>query len=443
MNLRDHTCAEPAFPAVGSQSPRKLLAIHGPIISPAVSRYDSRHVLFGPNQNALSQVRAPLGRRQSIKEAIVKLIISAAAAIVIGAMHPACAANPPGVLEELAAAVGNRGKSISALESRIGPLLDCSQIPIAELDKRAGYSDFHFIYKWGFSWATEHLDGGTCIYLQKPERRGLTRSEAQVFLSAQDLPFPTDWAEPKCRAPASTYNSLDDDTAARTTQDSKGDGYTSSVTFVTLDEELRPLDEAQHEFANKRASELAHRLYASEEKDSASEVSYQLVFQLVRVGEFASVAGTGSTVSIGRGTPPGQSYGAWLLLVPERKLLPFDELFVDPALAREHIVKRAAKYLGQRYRQIYVHDRTETERNAKEADIDAAITRALSTSSATWSVALDVIDPCEPALLVTFEPHELLPDVRECAEVPLALRGLTDLLKANLREALSPSIPAK
>jgi hypothetical protein len=121
--------------------------------------------------------------------------------------------------------------------------------------------------------------------------------------------------------------------------------------------------------------------------------------------------------------------------------LRFDELFADPALARELIAKRAAKYLAQRYRQIYVHDRTEAERNAKEANIDAAIARALSTSTATWSVALDVIDPCEPGLLITFEPHELLPDVLERAEVRLALKGVTDLLTTKLKDALSSSIP--
>jgi hypothetical protein len=266
----------------------------------------------------------------------VKRIILAAATIAVGATHHASAVNPPGVLEELAAAVGDRGQSIGILEAGYGPLMDCSQVPIAELDAHASLAQFHWIYKWGFSWATEHLDGGTCIYLQKPERRGLTRSEAQVFLSAQVLPFPTDWAEPKCKAPASTYNSLEDDTAARTTQNSKGDGYTSSVTFVTLDKTLRALDEAQHEFAKKRISELAHRLYAPEEKDPTREVSYQLVFELVRVGEFASVAG--STLFIGHAIPP-TSYGAWLLYVPERRLLRFDELFADPALARELIAK--------------------------------------------------------------------------------------------------------
>jgi hypothetical protein len=384
-----------------------------------------------------------LGRIHSIEEGIVKFIILASAAIAIGATHHASAMNPPGVLEELAAAVGDRGESIDSLESRYGPLLDCSQLPIAELDAHPGHGGTHAIYKWVFIWDMEQLDGGTCIYLQKPERRGLTRSEAQVFLSAQVLPFPTDWAEPKCKAPASTYNSLEGDAAAHTTQNSKGDGYTASVTFVTLDKTLRALDEAQHEFANQRVSELAHRRYASKEKDSAGEVSYQLIFQLVRMGEFASVAGIGSTVFVGHAIPPGQSYGAWLLHVSERRLLRFDELFADPALARELIAKRAAKYLAQRYRQIYVHDHTEAERNAKEANIDAAIVRALSTSTATWSVALDVIDPCEPGLLVTFEPHELLPDVPERAEVRLALKGVTDLLTTKLKDALSSSIPAK
>ena len=95
-------------------------------------------------------------------------------------------------INELEAAVGTRALSFAELESD-GPLADCSTMArktLQDLSAAAPGTNLQWINGTGYGWQIFALTTGRCVYLATPEGRGLSRSEARVFLSATQLPFP-------------------------------------------------------------------------------------------------------------------------------------------------------------------------------------------------------------------------------------------------------------
>ncbi len=334
-------------------------------------------------------------------------------------------------LQELTSVVGDRATSLDDLDVRYGHLNDCTERPIASFDNLNADPHAQFIYKWMFFWNLVKSDQGTCVYLQKPERRGLSRTEAQTLLSATTLTFPTEWATPTCAHPFA------DQMSETTTEIGEGDGYTYQISYAVLDKSLSPLDRAQHEYASRLIDAAAHARYALG-ADLTKTVRLSAIFSLAQAGGFASLV-VSSHAQSGASTPlyhDTMTSDAWLLHVSSGQLLRFDDLVQDAAATGAGILSTARPAMLKRLTQIYVNDPTEAGRQQREGVVAKGILEATKGSPHDWRLSLYFGEPCAPAVLITFDPKTLIPDNNERPAVHVSWETLRPLMRPQFRDAV-------
>jgi hypothetical protein len=350
----------------------------------------------------------------------------ALAAFALLACMTQCYGDEPSAIAQLARLVGDRGVS------DVGDFRDCSQMPIEFLDAHTVEDNTTPIYQWVFVWAKFAIDGGTCIYLEKPERRGLTSEEARVLMSAvsNGIEFPD---EPEYVCPARDLRDVDSE---RTEVSGQGEGFTYHFSYVEAQGDLAPFERLQREFA---ARQMALSAATAKSPGKAGEKrTLGISFELSKRGDFASLMASYASPS-NEGFRP--SFAGWLLHTPSGRVLAFDDLFVDPRTARDWIVAKARPYLMKRLHDIDVHDRTEEQRQSALAQIDQRVLDVTNPShAAAWQVTLDYVDACEPGLLLTFDAADLMPTIMERPEVRLGLSGIRDMLKPEFRTAFGERI---
>jgi len=348
-------------------------------------------------------------------------LLAALAFLACTAPYHAYATDEPSAFAQLTRLVGDR------IRPDIGDFRDCSQIPIASLDAHTVEDTTTPIYKWAFVWAKVAIDGGTCIYLEKPERRGLTSEEAKVLMSAvsSGIELPD---EPEYVCPARDVRDVDSEW---TEVSGQGEGFAYRFAYVETKGDLAPFERLQREFASRQMA-------LSASAKTGGQRSLGITFKLSRRGDFANL-GADYVVPPDVGSSP--SFATWLLHTPSGRVLSLDDLFVDPKTARDWIVAKARPYLMKRFHDLYVRDRTEEQRQAASAQIDQRVLAVTDPAHATaWQVSLDPYDPCEPGLLLTFDGAYLMPTIMERPEVRFGLSGIRDLLKPEFRTALGPRV---
>lgn len=334
-------------------------------------------------------------------------------------------------LEQLASAVGSQLKPMDVLEARYGAIVDCSDQSIAELDSNVApeQQSFRFVDKWMFFWTWERSKKGLCIYLQKPERRGLTRPEAQVFLSAQEMHPPDGPDSRACASAAQIVDTSQQDFASTHAEEAgKADGYRYRIDYVRLPQDSDLLDRAQRRFAADQRASLANEVARIGTKEGMEPI-LQIDFEGARIGYLASVGGT-AKIDLARSTHVG-----FIMDVSGKKLLAFDDLFLDPAGARAFVVGQAIPLLAKRYKDTYVHGRTQAERASEEQNIDAVIARAVSKRSSEWAVELDLLDTCKPRLRITFDNRAFVPDATTTVDLVISFESISDLITPQIRAA--------
>lgn len=346
---------------------------------------------------------------------------------------PACglaAPNSEFPLEaEWASAVGDRLQSFAILESRYGPLVDCSTRPAADLDAASAHGQPSFRYFGGrmYAWVWERSTEGMCIYLQKPQRVGLTRARARLFLSALELP--PDATRRVCTDDSESTEA--DYRRAHLDETGTAGGYRYSIQFAVLAKDLSPLDATQRQFAAKELGglSLASTPEAAPSRTGEENGVYQLEFQVVRWRDLASISGNGIRNLIER------SYAASLLDVRAAKLLRFNDLFSEPSHAQTVIVERSKAALAAVLSDQLVTGNSDAERVEQRRRMQQMISRALARSTDEWLLALDLSDSCLPALKITFEPHPVVEATMSLPELSFAWEGIADLLKPEFRPA--------
>lgn len=90
----------------------------------------------------------------------------------------------------LAQVLGDRLLPFDQLERGSNPLVDCSWVDPDALDTDPGAVGLaQWIYTTMYSWALVSMNGGTCVFVRIPERRGLSRADAQILLSGSKAAF--------------------------------------------------------------------------------------------------------------------------------------------------------------------------------------------------------------------------------------------------------------
>lgn len=321
---------------------------------------------------------------------------------------------------------------------RVGPdpraFRDCSQTPIAFLDSHVVTEENRWFSKWAFTWATVAIEGGTCIYLEKPERRGLSTYEARILMSAGSLDLAN---EPAAMCPKPDIRDFDTD-IDRLEADGRGAGFTYSTSSIAAKGELAPFARIQRDFVARQKALFAAAVKHEGEQGSTGKRMLGISFELSRSGDFSSLQANVASTLAGHAT---NTFSGWLLHRPSGRILAFDDLFVDPQAMRELILVKARPRMSTRFKQIYVSERTEIERQRKEALIDERVLAVTDrTRSATWQVTLDRGDPCEPGLLVTFDGAWLAPNISDRPEARFTAASIRMLLKPEFRDALGQHV---
>lgn len=340
-------------------------------------------------------------------------------------------ASQPTPMQELTTAVGDRATPLDELDAKYGRLIDCSERPLVSFDNLPLAEERQNIYKWMFYWDFVKSDDGTCVYLQNPERRGLSRTEAQTLLSAITLPFPTDWMTPTCAHPFA------DQISAFTTDNGEGDGFTYSISYVVLDTSLAPLNRVQHEYASQLIDATAHARYAPG-ADLTVTVHLSVVFHLEQAGGFASLVAHSDAQSRA-GTPlyhNTMTWDAWLLHVASGRLLRFDDLVQDASGTGNRIVSYAQPAMLKRLSQIYFIDPTEAVRNQRKDALAKEIIRVTTGPPHDWRLSLYFGEPCDPSLLITFGPTSLIPNDNERPDAHVSWKAMLPALKPQFRDAI-------
>jgi hypothetical protein len=364
------------------------------------------------------------------------------------------------IFNYLTQAVGDHWTEIDP-EHRIS---DCSMRTTDYLDSHsydASHDGWAVIGKWSFTWREVPDGENHCIYLERPERRGLTRQEALVLFAAKALPAtgelkqwdPQEGCPDPLRWERMVIPSLPD-------KFEEGIGYSSSIYMVDFhgDPRLAPLDRIQHDFAREYLQQVESLPYhplplepppqpgirttggTSVERPLSPPGTNLLgmSFTAHKAGPFVSmsVETTNSIASL----PIGSSrvgYAAWLLYLPTGDLLTFDDLFVDPERMRDLLMKKASASLSERWTNFFVRGRTEDERRVQRKRVEDAIASTIrSDVGHRWFVSLDLLNPCRPGFRVTFDSQKPIVSLGERAEVRVAVTGeIADDLRPEYLQA--------
>lgn len=337
------------------------------------------------------------------------------------ALLPVCAARPPTAMEGLKAFVVER------IAADIPAFSDCSQLPIEVLDAHAGEPQTQWLAHWAFTWSRAGVDGRLCLYLEKPERRGLTAEEARLLMLATSgsLVFPDasviEWVCPK--------RDIRDGYFERINVKGAGKGYTYGITYADAGDDLEPLDRLQREFAASILKQVG-----SAPTQFAGDGSVGISFRLTRAGTLASIEADVGVKSSST-APVRQARHAWLVQMPEGRILSFDELFVDPVSFATHMSPKVRANLKERYGDR-VDARFERDRLAEREIIDRRVDQLTDPARrARWEVMLDYYDACEPGLMVQFDGEDLTPTASERPQARFGAAGIKAWLKPEYRDA--------
>jgi hypothetical protein len=399
-----------------------------------------------------------MDRKRSCRSWILAL---ASALAFAGALH-AEDAHP--ILDDLVAQVGTPSPDADA-DGRLG---DCSGYSIDYLDAHAPrYNAEHS--DWAglvlFRSREVPVGDGYCLYLEKPERLGLTREQALAVRSAPTMTLSGRFALPSTSAQCVlTDERLEESLlpfVAKARID-EGIGYRVGAALVDFsgDPGYAPLADAQRRFYREQLDEMKARPFAPfvprapplpdptqqlETVDPERNADDPpppplgtnvagLGFEAHRLGAFASLKAEWNSGVMGDSHPWYQHHRYWLLFIPEKRIVTFDDLFADPDTARTMIAAAARTNLRQRWESMLVNGRTEAERAAERATLEARIARATSTEAAReWEVSLDLFGRCKPGLLVTMEFVD--PAIGERAAISLEI-------SARIAAALRPQYVA-
>jgi len=369
------------------------------------------------------------------------------------------------IFDALTAAVGNRQFDVDP-EQR---MTDCSSFSIDYMDghsENQNHDGSLWIGKWLLTWRQVPVGENYCIYLEKPERRGLTRDEAMVLIAATTVELPDEFkpwnpqegcADPTSRFGQTIFPHLTENV-------DQGIGYYVGQSLVDFQGDPRwaPLDRMQREFARKHIDDVKRRPYRPKQpppapdiqtislgRDEAPAIPYGtnllgMSFEAHKAGALASMTVQWTDHVVGAQGPIEQFYSAWLLYVPTGQLLTIDDLFVDPDQARELIVAKARVNLTERWERMTVRGRTEAARSAERARVAEAVARTTTLDAGhRWLLSLDLVNPCKPGLLVVLEPQPAMELLSERAEVRLALTSVVaeGLKPQYLQAFLSAAVP--
>jgi hypothetical protein len=337
------------------------------------------------------------------------------------ALVPVCAARPPSALEGLKAFVVER------IAADIPAFSDCSQLPIDVLDAHAGEPETQWLAHWAFTWSRAAVDGRLCLYLEKPERRGLTAEEARLLMLATSgsLVFPDasiiEWVCPKRGIRDGYFEWINVKGA--------GTGYTYGITYADAREDLEPLDRLQRQFAASILKQVG-----SASTRSTGDRSVGISFQLMRTETLASIKAD-VAVQDGSTTPVRSEQRAWLVQMPEGRIVSFDELFVDPVAFATHMSPKVRANLKERYGDR-INARFERDRQAEKDIIGRRVDQLTDPARrARWEVMLDYYDACEPGLIVQFDSEGLTPAEMERPQARFSAGGIRNWLKPEYRDA--------
>lgn len=314
--------------------------------------------------------------------------------------------------------------------SDIGEFRDCSQAPVGVLDAQSVSEESTTLAQLPFTWAKVAFDGGTCIYLEKPERRGLTSDEAHVLMTAASrrIDFPIG-AQTSCPR-ADIRDNIDPEPTDETGREN---GVPYTFTFANAADDLAPFGKIQRQFADRQKRLLAAQIKASSTDSQRMPRTLGVSFQLLRSGELASLT---ADIVVTR-LRVERTFAGWLLHIPSGRILAFDDLFVDPQAARALVATKARMRMAKSFKDMYVREHTEAQRQATGIAIDQRLAEVTDPARASaWWITLDTADACQPGLRITFDGASLTPLVDERPEARLGMTGIRDLLKPEFRDAL-------
>lgn len=362
------------------------------------------------------QCANPFMDRSTLRTVANALFVLAGLALV-----PVHAADPPSAMEGLKAFVVER------IAADIPAFSDCSQLPIEVLDAHAGEPETQWLAHWAFTWSRAAVDGRMCLYLERPERRGLTSEEARLLMLATtgSLVFPdASVIERVCPKP-----DIRSDYFEPISVKGAGRGYAYDITYADAEDDLEPLDRLQRQFAASILKQVESGFFGD-----AGDGSVGISFSLTRAGTLATIQAEVGVQSDST-APVRSARHAWLVQMPEGRVVSFDELFVDPLGFATHMSPKVRAHLKQRYGDR-VNARFERDRQAERDIMGRRIDQLVDPARrAHWKVMLDYYDACAPGLIVLFDGEGLTLTALERPEARFSAAGIRQWLKPEYQDA--------
>ena len=294
-----------------------------------------------------------------------------------------------------------------------------------------------WIYNGMYSWGVIPLAEGTCVYLQRPEHRGLIREEGQVLLSASRLPFPAA-VSPEDAAREKAYSdrirALEDFGGLETDDIGTINGLGYQIHFMALGAEFAALDRAQHKFAKEKKHALTRmKNSAGVSSTTGSKMGIDLKSVRERGPEcWRIVVGDGRLI-----LPDGTSdpiHTEWIRHIPSGTFVFFDELVSNPQQARKRFSGLARKPQSS----FYVPRGSEHE----QRDFGTAYSNAISKATTPVPehfrhIGIDNSTPENPCVVFIFEYRNIMPGIDDFPEIALGSSEFRDLLKPKFHDVFS------
>lgn len=283
-----------------------------------------------------------------------------------------------------------------------------------------------------FAWRLTNIDDShKCLFMLKPEYRGLSIEEAQVLLTASILV----WQEFDPESPEHTKSAVNYQRESLGAHDTFETGTINEhaylVRYKGIGPKLAPLDRVQHDFADKQKKELKRISHRSSQNSYPFRPPLNVECSGGKTIELAWLLCSGN-LKVGE-APNQTKMSSWLLHIPSGKLLSFDDLFTDPLAARARVSKsvrnRTAGHMA-----ISAIEGIKLKRKF-EAEYSAAWRAATSPSPEHFRiVTIDIWGPTVE-LDVIFDPKETIPGSGDYPYASMPIEELNDLLKPAFRSA--------
>jgi hypothetical protein len=338
-------------------------------------------------------------------------------------------------LDELAKRYAGRLVPMLYLEARntrsMNRFGDCSTV--TPTPEQLDHPSEQRIRDTDFRWVQLSNGDEVCLFLLAPERRGLTREEAQVLLSAMILGF-------KEFNPAAKDDQYAAQLAAR---DSFGDddayeagtinGYVYVIEYKGIGPPLMPLYRAQREYLERQKDRLRKLPYRDPAKARPAFQALDINCGGSKTFELASLScGAGFYVD---GIPsPGRM--EWIVHIPSGRFLSFDDLFVDPLAARSRVSESAKGGVSWHFENMLFPDSSAEEEREYRAGYAHAWAAAITPVPEHFKNVTIMIEdnPERVYLRVEFPSKEIVP-YGDLAITEFEVDKLRDLLKPEFQNA--------